>query len=218
MLFSSKRKRVISGWLEKHFSSEFWSALKLQKFLFFYEVLSKIEDDNSEFRSLKGYINGPVFSDVYGDYTYRMDEFLADVAATYEEDSSIVNEERAKFSAFLVKILNQKELSDLTHEFNIWKTKKDVIENGGWQIPLLEEDLNQHDIDLINSLREMYSTEYIDSVRVIEVQSKRFIISKKDYSKLTDEQKITFFMLANQENLENPVYVSVSEDGVLLVD
>jgi hypothetical protein len=218
MLISSKRKRAISGWLRKHYPQGFWSSLKLQKFLFFYEALSKIEGDTAEFRSLKGYVNGPVFGDVYGDYTYRMDEFLIDVETTYEENIEIVNEDRAKFAAFLVKILNEDELSDLTHELNIWNTKKHIIENGGKHVPLLEEDLNQEDVNLLISLREMYPTEYIDSVEVIEVSGKSFVINKEDYSKLTEEQKSTFYLLASQDNLDNPVYVSLSEDGVLLID
>jgi hypothetical protein len=218
MLNSSIRKRALSGWLEKHSSHEFWTALKLQKFLFFYEALSKIEESSSEFRSLKGYINGPVFSDVYGDYTYRMDEFVAGVGETYQENNENVNEDRAKLAAFLVKILNEQELSDLTHEFNIWRTKKDAIENGGKHIPLSESDFTQEDVDLLNSIKEMYPTEFIESVEVIEISGKSFVISRDEYSKLTEEQKFTFFMLAEQDNLENPVYVSISEDGVLLVD
>ncbi|MDF1997583.1 hypothetical protein [Peribacillus frigoritolerans] len=218
MLFSNTRKRVMSGWLKMHHRQEFGSALKLQKFLFFYEALSKIENENSDFRTLKGYVNGPVFSDVYGDYTYRYDEFADNIEDAYELNPQILNEDRAKFSGFLVNILNEGELSDITHELNIWSVKKEQIDRGVKHIPLVEEDLNENDADLLLSLKEMYSTEYIDSVKVIEVSGKSFIIKHSDVEKLTTEQESVFITLADDDSLENPVYVSVSEDGVVLVD
>jgi len=218
LLYSGERKRALSGWLKKNHEEEFFSSLKLQKFLFFYEALTKVEGEQSDFSSLKGYINGPVFSDIYGDYTYRKDEFSNDVETTYLEKTDIVNENRAKFSGFLVKILNENELSEITHELNIWKSKIGDIERGVRQIPLSENDFTEDDADLLVSLRDMYSSDYIDSVRVIQISGKSFVINKTDIEKLTDDQEKVFISLANEDSLENPVYVSVSEDGVVLVD
>lgn len=217
MLYSSRRKREISGWLKENHSHEFSSSLKLQKFLFFYEILSKIENDECELDSLKGYMNGPVFSDVYGDYTYRTDEFEADVETAYQHASN-VDEDIAKFTGFLVSILNQEELSEITHELNIWKSKEELISSGAKQVPLLEKDFTKEDEDLLYSLRAMYPTEYIDSVQVIEISGKSFVISKEDVKKLTEDQERVFITLADDDSLENPVYVSVSEDGVVLID
>ncbi|MCZ8512424.1 hypothetical protein O9H85_08250 [Paenibacillus filicis] len=218
MLYCSNRKRAISGWLKQNQIREFYSSLKLQKFLFFYEALSKVENDTSEFRALKGYANGPVFSDVYGDYTYQYDEFSSNVDSIYQMNPETINEDRAKFVGFLVKILSESELSEITHELNIWSTKEDDINRGVKQVPLREEDLNEDDSDLLRSLRNMYSIEYIDSVEVIQISGKSFIIKKTDIPKLTDEQKSVFITLANNQELENPVYISVSDDGVVLVD
>ncbi len=218
MLKSSERKRAISGWLKQHQAQEFSSSLKLQKFLFFYEGLSKIENDYAEFRSLKGYINGPVFGDVYGDYTYEFNEFNVDVERSYQSRLDMVNDDRAKIAGFLVKIMNENELSEITHEFNIWKSQEHRIKRGEKNVILNEEDFNDSDRDLLLSLRNMYSIDYIDSVRVIQVCGKSFIINKDDIQKLTDEQKRVFITLANNDNLQNPVYVTVAEDGVILVD
>ncbi len=218
MLYSSLRKRAVSGWLKENYSQGFSSPLKLQKYLFFYEMLSKVDDDNSEFNYLRGYENGPVFSDVYGDYFYRKSEFINDVETTYYSNPEIVNEERAKFSSFLVNILNEEELSDLTHELNIWKTKEDEIKKGIKQVPLYEEDLTSDDVEMLKTLKETYSAEYIDSVEVIELYNKNFIINKDDLSKLTEDQQNALITLSSNEELENPVYITLSEDGVLLVD
>lgn len=219
MLNSGLRKRALSGWLQKYQSEEYSSSLKLQKFLFLYESYSKIEGDQSaDFHSLKGYVNGPVFSDVYGDYTHRKEEFNLSLEEAYELKSDIIDNDRAKFSGFLVKILNENELSDLTHELNIWKAKKREIDAGLKHIPLYETDFNNDDIELLVSLREMYSTQYIDSVEIINIGNKSFIINKSDVSRLTTEQESIFINLANDETLENPVYITISDDGVVLVD
>ncbi|WP_289730677.1 hypothetical protein [Bacillus velezensis] len=216
---SSIRKRSLSGWLKKEHNQEFHSKLKLQKFLFFYESLSKIEDNGSEeFRSLKGYVNGPVFSDVYGDYTYEYEDFVTNIEETYEVHTDIVNKDRAKFSGFLVEILNEEELSELTHELNIWNCKRDEIDRGVKHVPLNGEDLNSQDTELLVSLREMYPTEYIDSVKVIKVSDKSFILNNEDIEKITEEQRNVFYTLAEDNTLDNPVYISISDDGVILVD
>jgi len=215
---SSLRKRALCGWLKQNHAEDFCSALKLQKFLFFYEALAKIENDTSEFRSLKGYINGPVFSDVYGDYTYEKNDFVYEVEKAYTKYPQLVNEERAKFAGFLVSILNEDELSKLTHEFNIWKSKESEIKRGVRNVSLREEDLNEEDAELLRFLKNMYPSEYIDSVRVINISGKSFIINKNDIPKLTEDAKSVFISLANEESLENPVYVTVTDDGVVLVD
>lgn len=217
-MLSNTRKQALSGWLKINYSSEFSSSLKLQKFLFLYEAYSKIEGDIADFRTLKGYVNGPVFSDVYGDYTYRKDEYVQVIEGAFNEEVIEINEDRAKFVAFLVKILNEKELSDLTHELNIWKAKEEDINRGVRHVALDENDLTQCDVDLLASLRDMYPITYIDSVHVIQISGKSFIINKEDIPKLTQEQREIFITLANDETLENPVYISVSEDGVVLVD
>ena len=43
---------------------EFADHLKLQKFLFFYEIVSKIEGQEYELTNLIGYTDGSVFSNV----------------------------------------------------------------------------------------------------------------------------------------------------------
>src|SRR5699024_4743813 len=118
---SNERKVELSSWLKLNQPSEFSDNLKLQKFLFFYEVLSKIENEEADFSYLRAYPNGPVFSNVYGDYVYQSLAFITRLDEFVDKPINEVNEERAKFAGFLVKILNEKELSDLTHELDAWK-------------------------------------------------------------------------------------------------
>ncbi|WP_256761425.1 hypothetical protein [Cohnella sp. WQ 127256] len=218
MLNSSHHKQVYCGWLKKNQPNDFGSDLKLQKFLFFYESLAETEDGNGQFSSLKGYKKGPVFSDVYGDYTYERSEFNNNVEKLYNTTPDIINDDFAKLAGFLVEIMSEDELSLLTHEFNIWKAKEYKIRENERQVRLHKEDFNQEDKNLMITFKEMYSIEYIDSVEVIKVFGKSFIISKEDMLKITEDQRETLMMIASQQELLNPVYISISEDGVILVD
>ena len=217
-MYSSIRKRALSGWLKKYHEKEFFLSLKLQKFLFFYETLSKMENDVVEFSKLKGYINGPVFSDVYGDYIHERDNFINQVEKDFNNNTELVNITRAKFAGFLISILNEDDLSRFTHEFNIWRVKENDINHGVKNVSLHEKDFSEKDAELLTSIKNMYPINYIDSVKVIEISGKSFIIDKEDMLKLTDESESVFISLANESTLQNPVYISISDDGVVLVD
>lgn len=53
MVSSNSRKLTLSAWLKKHRESEYNSPQKLQNFLFFYEVFSKVAgDDKADFDHL----------------------------------------------------------------------------------------------------------------------------------------------------------------------
>lgn len=217
-LYSSDRKRTLSGWLKTNDSNTFTSNLKLQKFLFFYEAFSEVEGDKSEFDSLKGYQNGPVFSNVYGDVVHNRDVFSENVDKMYSENKSIISNDRANLSNFLVKIMNEEEISDLTHQFNIWKSKEERINNGEKQVPLSKEDFNSEDISMVNALKQMYPKEYVDSVSVLDLEKKSFVLNKDDLQKCTDDHLDAFLKLAENETLDNPVYVSFDENGVMILD
>lgn len=217
-MFSGVNKRAYSGWLKKHQPEEFKSDLKLQKFLFFYESISETENGNGDFNSLKGYEKGPVFSNVFGDYQHERYDFIKSVEQIYETTPEHVDERKARLAGFLVSIMNEAELSSLTHEFNIWKAKEQEIKKGVRQVPLSKQDFNENDKELVTTFRTMYTDEYINSVVVYPVYGKNFIIQRDEYERLTDEQFEVLMILANQEELVNPVYVSIDEDGVILVD
>lgn len=204
---------------KKNYSNEFYSSLKLQKFLFFYEVMSKVEHDSFDLSFLRGYINGPVFSAVYRDYIYRNQEFVETADQAFNKHPQLVNTLRAEFASFLVRILNETDLSLITHELNIWNAREKDIQMGKIKnISLTPEDLNAHDVQLLTDLRNVYSPEYIHSVIVISIGGKNFVINQDDLPKLTDDTQDVFLSLANEDSLQNPVYVSVSHEGVLLVD
>lgn len=62
--------------------------------------------------------------------------------------------------------------------------------------------------------------DYVNSIKVIKVEDSYFIFDKESYSKITELHETALEELAGkeQENLTNPVYVTIAEDGVLEID
>lgn len=55
-------------------------------------------------------------------------------------------------------------------------------------------------------------------MEVISIADKRFIINKTDGIKINEKAMAILTLLANEDNLLNPVCISFSDDGILLVD
>jgi hypothetical protein len=218
MVYSSSRKLTLSGWLKKNGNTEYNSPLKLQKFLLFYEAITKINGGTADFSNLKGYKRGPVFSNVWGDYTYERLAFDDAVEKEYSAYPEQVVEEYAKRSQFLISILSENELSTLTHKLNIWKSKEDRIMKGERQVELQESDFTDEDAKLMALLEKMYPISLIDSSHVIEIDSHYFVLSKQDSCRLSAQHFDILSELADNEQLANPVYVELDEEGRLIVD
>jgi len=217
MLNSSKRKQALAGWLKAKDSQEFAEPLKLQKFLFFYEVVSKIENVEYDLTKLKGYAAGPVFSDVYGDYRYNKELFNQAIILTLEENEVVIDEDIATFCLFLIQTQTSEELSELTHELDIWKSKAEMIEWGEYQVSLHESNLSEADVEYIKRWRDLHPKNYLDTVKVVKMDKKRFVLPKEDYHHLTNTHYDTLQKLDKIDRLVNPVYVEIDVDGGLLV-
>ncbi len=218
MVYSNPRKLMLSGWLKKNGNTEYNSPLKLQKFLLFYEAFTKINEGSADFSHLKGYKRGPVFSNVWGDYTYERAAFDAAVEEEYSAHHEQLVEEYAKRSQFLVSILSENELSMLTHRLNIWKAKESRIMQGERQVELQESDFNDDDAKLVGLLEKMYPVSLIDHSHIIEIDNHYFVFSKQDAVRLSEQHFDILSELADSEQLANPVYVELDEEGRLIVD
>ena len=201
------------AWLNKQEEIAKFSKLQLQKFLFFYEMFKYVDGNDYDFSSLKAYKNGPVFSNFYGDITYREEE-ISDYLRSAKEDNT-TNELNARTSKFLIETMTDSELSDLTHEFDMWKVHKDKISAHVQQIPMNEEDITDDDIDLIEFIR---SSEPAFKYEVLMVGDKRFVCSKEDFEHLSDKHLELLDSLSSREELMNPVYIELDTDGRLLID
>ncbi len=198
--------------------SEYNSPLKLQKFLLFYEAFTKLNGDTADFSHLRGYKRGPVFSNVWGDYTHERLLFDAAAQKEYSASREQINIERAKKSKFIVSILSEKELSELTHKMNIWKSQQSRIMQGEHQVDLYEKDFNNDDMHLMQLLDQMYPVSLIDDSYIVEIDNHYFIFSKQDAEMLTEHHFDTLSALSDNEPLLNPVFVEIDEEGILIVD
>jgi hypothetical protein len=211
---SSKRKQTLVGWCCSN--ADHYTNIQLQKILFFYECFSKIEGDAYELEGLKGYINGPVFSETFGDIRYE-ENFKNDCCAMFALNTDLVNDRRAKLSGFLAKSLGNK-LSDFTHTLNIWAVKKSEIERGGHQVQLNAADFSDSDAAIFSEIERAYPESYIDSVDILTRNGKAFIFFKADRDKLTDMVYEALDEAADDSELDSPVYITFSEAGELLLD
>ena len=200
-------------WLNDQNKSNPYSTLQLQKFLFFYEMFQYSDKKEFDFNSLKAYKNGLVYSTFYGDYKYRADEvnhFLETSTITHT-----IDEENALASKFLIETMTDTELSQLTHEFDMWKVHQSEIDSEVQHIPMDEKDISDDDIELLEFIK--YSVPSYD-YEVINLKEKRFVFTKEDFALLNEQHWEVLDTLSEYEELNNPVYIEVDKNGRLLVD
>lgn len=218
MIYSNERKLCLSGWLHQNGKKEYDASLKLQKFLFLYECFSKVSGEKPDLEHLRGYERGPVFSQVWGDYTKDRTEFDRAADERYHSGSILINEERAEKCAFVVRVLSENELSELTHAMNLWKAKEKRILSGELQVDLDESDFNEDDRRLICALDKMYPIGLVKNSSVVEIDSHYFVFNKEDTPRLTERHFDILSSLAESGQLLNPVYVDIDEGGRLVID
>ena len=220
-LISTGRQLRLSHWLKTNTDdlnsfTQYSEQLRLNKFLFFYELTSKVEGVDYDFTGLMGFKQGPVFGNVYNDIV-RSPEIFNQVIESSVDDNIVVNESIANFCKFLVDALTVDELSEFTHDFNIWKAQEKAIQTTS-HLKLNEDHISDADIETIKSLREVYTEEYIKSVRIIKFYKRNFIISKDDFSKLNLHLHHLLDSLSWDLDLESPVYVQITDEGELLYE
>ncbi len=218
MIYSNERKLCLSGWFKENSEKSYSKSLKLQKFLLIYEAFAKTSGEKPDFSHLRGYKKGPVFSNVWGDYTKERTAFDTAAMKTYEAKKDSVNETRAKKCGFIVETMTEEELSELTHKMNLWNSKKARIMSGEYNVNLDEKDFNEDDKKMIQLLDSMYPIEMIENSIVVDLDKNYFVFSKEDSVKLTEEHFDTLMLLSERETLHNPVYVDIDSEGRLLID
>lgn len=218
MIYSNKRKLCLSGWLKQHCAMEYESPLKLQKFLFLYESFAKVSGEKPDFDHLRGYKRGPVFSNVWGDYTKERLAFDRAAEECYENGKDQIKEDRAQRSSFIVRTLSEKELSELTHKMNLWKAKEKRILSGEYQVELDEKDFDHSDKKLIKMLEKMYPMEMVSDSTVYSLNNYNFVFRKEAAERLTATHMDALFALSESEELHNPVFVELDEEGRLIID
>lgn len=217
MLNLNEEKLALITWLYNNDQRSYQNTRKVQKFLFFYELFSKVVGKPYDLGHFKIWLHGPVDSFVYGDYTYRQPELARAIAEN--KNTELVQSEIARKADFLVQILNTEEISNLTHEFDLWKTP--VLLHSNFErknISLDESDFSRTDEAMAKELFFMYDDELIKNSTVIHTFGKHFVLNNDDANRLTEDQQSILDGLSFDETLQNPVFVEIDSDGVLIID
>lgn len=214
VIWSRENKLSKIKWLVDEESVNNMSSLQIQKFLFFSEMFNRETNQNYDLYKLKAYKKGPVFSDVYGDYTYRKEQLLEEVrdSETSFSEKEIENMEKSKL---LTLIHNDKDLSDLTHKFDLWKSKEPRLKMKEQDIEIYEKDISSQDSALFKRLYEYADT--IKEYKIVKVNDTIFLFKENDRDLLKDNMLETLEKISEDSSLTNPVYVDI-EDGVMLID
>lgn len=215
-MWMPKDKLEKIAWLYQGKDFSFFSHLQVQKFLFFYEMFQMLENKSYDITGLKAYANGPVFSSVYGDIRHQKTEII-NALHSFSWNFLGIDSINAKKSLFLIQSMTDKELSELTHALDMWNVKAPAIQRGEKNISITQEDITQEDIEMLSILKN--NTPYqLEKYEIVSMADKKFIFTIEDYKQLTEEHYEVIEQLSREENLINPVYVTVSNGGVLLVD
>lgn len=220
MLYSKMNRLFQALWLFNKDKREFYHVLKLVKFVFFYEVFSKVKGIETASLDFKIYEQGPVDTRLRGDFEFRSQEFM-DKINEIKDSITGVDTDIAKKAYWTVNTLNRREISDLTHQFDYWK--KGVPKNGVWANTNIDgnpSDFSESDEELARLLFDMADIDIIDNSSVIHFNGKHFVLSNSDFERLTEKQQKTLEELSeiNEDCLQNPVYVSLEEDGGIIID
>lgn len=110
--------------------------------------------------------------------------------------SPILNKKLVKKCSFILNSMTDKELNSLFSNLNF----------------------NIDQLKLSNEINDLYTDEMIENSKIIKIDDKRFIISKKNYKNLTKEHIETLKILIKNETLYNPVFIELDNEKRLIID
>ena len=96
--------------------------------------------------------------------------------------------------------------------------KESIDELRARKCAFIENDFNEEDFKLMSLLDQMYPIEMIDKSCIITLDNHYFVFSMEDKQKLTEEHMDILSVLAENEQLYNPIYVEIDEEGRLIID
>lgn len=110
--------------------------------------------------------------------------------------SPTLNKKLVKKCSFILNSMTDKELKTLFSNLNF--------------------DVDQ--LKLSNEINDLYSDELVKNSKIIKINDKRFIISKKNYRNLTKEHMETLKILVKNETLYNPIFIELDDKEKLIIN
>ncbi|MCV3754208.1 hypothetical protein [Ureaplasma zalophigenitalium] len=188
--------------------------LKIHKFVFFYMLFAWLLNIDYDFSYSQPYTNGPVFTQIYGDYTYRYD--LLNEHLKQDIKIKNVNEHCAQKSLFLIMTHTCAELSKITHNFPFWNKWQQTSSKDGKPNSFLIDFLDNTDKQMIGFLYTCCQ-EY-RRVKIICIHENYFVTSNNFVGNFKTDEIEILQKLSHKKILVNPVYIERSDSGVLIID
>lgn len=191
-------------WLKKEANKEEMSATQCQIFFFYYQMFELLFARESDLRDLCLGRQGFYFSQLEKDLLSGVSHFLKNLEG---KGTLKANQEvSARKALFLALTTSQSDWQELAPVFDFYQAV------GRLEHPSLLSSQNRQDLMWIyqSALEKDYSVKVIGD--------KHFVLKRQDATKLTARQTQTLEILSQSEDLVNPVYVTLGEKGVLLLD
>lgn len=204
--FTDDLKTEIIWFVNNTTDKELASGIKQQKFLLLYNLFKEIKYKKGNFTSLQAWDNGPVYTQVYSaiKYHYTYKELLDTIKIPYT-----IDEKLAYVSKFIVEILSDEEVSELTHEFNFWKKSVDSL-NQAIEI----KNISISDLKKIDNILNLYNLDFILEHKVIRINSKIFLVKYQDYALLIDR----YINQLNNLAVTEPTVIELNNNKINIVE
>ncbi len=179
-------------WLEekKNIKDEKISGIKQQKFLLFYNLFLETKEEKGNFEGLCAWKNGPVYTQVHAavKHHYTIGEIIKSI-----KKPIVIDEVLANISKFIVELLSDEEVSEITHKFDFWKT---VVNNDTTNISI--NDISKEDINKIKKIMNTYDVEFILSHKIYKAKNCVFFIENDKYDFVVNN------MINQLDEISNP--------------
>ena len=218
MLKTSKRHLELLSWLYWNGNIQTWSQLQFYAFLFLYELQSIKEErktstfTNYDILSLVATKDGPVFTTLRDDMFSNYIELRRYVESNKPFE---INTQWTRAFSFVINSITEQELKDIMCKFYMWYCASQQFGTRS-EMPMLEEHIvEKEDFTLLQTLLDTVPKyEY----KILEINDKRFVLSKQDCQSANIKHFNTLLRLSRQEQLYNPVYVHIDANERLIID
>lgn len=211
----SSHKKLSTWYLKNCRGLKNFETSKLQYFIFLYEAFSKQKKGEADFSSFKVYKSGPIFADIYNSLIYDLEGFISEIARI--SDLECISKDIAKVAMRITSMLSESDLFSLVKYLDFWAEMESRFAESYLEIDMESLELTVGDLNLINELWSMYADDYYDDLEVIKIRNTYYVIKKNEVGSLNSEHRKILLRLADN-NIPNPVYVNINEEGVLEID
>lgn len=167
-------------WFQEN-KTEKTSGIKEQKFLLFYNMFCLINQKEYNFTSLKAWKNGPVYTQVHSavkhHYTYQ--ELFENL-----DENDTIDQNIAHVTKFIVDLMSNEEISEVTHTFDFWKNVVNKDEPN-----IQKDDISINDQIKLKKIFELYDLNFILGHKIITTENSTIIVKKEEYNFIKNELK-----------------------------